>query len=55
MYLINGRLIEADEPRFWLDDDSICYGCKYYIGGEDGCNPPDICIEGSVNGYRMDG
>jgi len=44
---------EGAEPRFMLDEDSICYGCKYYEGGD--CNPPEICIEGSMNGYRMDG
>lgn len=39
------------EPRFLLEEDSVCFGCKYFFGGEDGCNPPNICIEGSLNSY----
>lgn len=46
---------DTDEERFLLEEDSICYGCKYFIGGEDGCNPPNSCIEGSMNGYRVEG
>lgn len=37
------------EPRFLLDPDSICYGCKYYLSDEIECNPPNICVEGSMN------
>ncbi|MDD4378321.1 MAG: hypothetical protein PHH48_09315 [Eubacteriales bacterium] len=46
---------DGDEPRFLLDEDSICYGCQHYIDAEDGCNPLEICIEGNLNDYRMDG
>lgn len=42
----------AKEKTFYNEDeDSICYGCQYYIGGEEGCNPPNICIEGSLNNF----
>jgi hypothetical protein len=44
----------VEEPRFQLDIDSVCYGCHYYAG-EDICNTPQPCIEGSMNGYRMEG
>lgn len=47
--------VNTDEERFLLDEDSICYGCKYFVVGEEGCSVPDICIEGSMNGYRMEG
>lgn len=40
-----------EDERFLLDEDSICYGCQYYIGGEEGCNPPNICTEGSLNNF----
>lgn len=40
-----------ENPELLLDEDSICYGCQHYTGGEDGCNPPNICIEGSLNKY----
>ncbi|WP_164509082.1 hypothetical protein [Clostridium rectalis] len=53
MIIVNGKLLEADEPRFYLDDDNICYGCQYY--GENGCETKDICIEGQLNDYRLDG
>lgn len=43
-----------DEPRFLLDGDSICYGCRYYIGGEEGCNTSNTCIEGSMNDYGIE-
>lgn len=60
---------DTDEPRFLLDMDSICYGCKYYVsadevdeavsednvlcGGVCDCNEP--CYGGNMNGYRMEG
>jgi hypothetical protein len=48
-----------DEPRFSLDPDSICYGCQYYTKDEDeegdNCTTPEPCIQGNMNGYRMDG
>lgn len=53
------------EPRFLLDEDSVCYGCEYFIGeveigipvpeenltcgGTCDCNMP--CIDGSMNDY----
>lgn len=46
-----------DEPRYLLDEDSICYGCQYYKGeenGEDICETPEPCMGGHMNGYRMD-
>lgn len=56
---VNGEKVklydcEAEELRFSLDTDNICYGCKYY-DDEWECNPPELCIEGSMNGYRMEG
>lgn len=53
MEVIDGKLVEVDEPRFFLEDDSICYGCIYY--GEDGCQVTKTCVEGNMNGYRMRG
>ena len=55
MFVINGKLVEKDEPRFLLDDDSICYGCPYFVGGEEKCNSPKPCIEGQMNNYRQEG
>ena len=55
MFVVDGKIVEADEPRYYLDEDSICYGCRYYIDEEEGCNPPEICAEGSLNSYRMEG
>lgn len=54
MEVINGRIVEADEPRYLLEEDSVCYGCQYYDDNEN-CTTPQICIEGSMNGYRMEG
>jgi len=54
MEVIDGKLVESDEPRFLLDEDSICYGCQYYID-EENCTTPEPCIQGHMNGYRMDG
>jgi hypothetical protein len=53
MVVIDGQIYEADEPRYFLDEDSICYGCPYYE--EDGCEVPEPCIEGNMNSYRMEG
>lgn len=58
MFLVDGKLVEKDEPSFFLDEDSQCYGCEYYEGeseefGE--CHPPELCVCGSMNGYRMNG
>ncbi len=35
-----------------LDEDSICYGCQHYTGGENDCDTSNICIEGSLNKYK---
>jgi len=43
-----------NEERFLLDEDSICYGCQYY-SDDGGCDSQQSCIEGNMNGYRMDG
>lgn len=59
----NELLRESDEPRFSLEEDSICYGCEYYTGealDEDdvemnGCIVNQPCFEGNMNGYRMEG
>ena len=49
---------EPDEARFELEEDSVCYGCKYYTGtddgGDTGCEVQQLCCEGSMNGYRME-
>lgn len=52
------------EPRFNLDEDSICYGCNHYkhrddciydhtnddFDGNDGtCDFPSLCCNGSEN------
>ena len=57
-----------NEPRFLLDEDSICYGCQYYRSkreiihdhtdddfDENGgcCDVHCICADGNMNGYRM--
>jgi len=57
METLDGRLVEADEPRFLLDPDSVCYGCQFYESGlfDDECTTPEPCIQGNMNGYRMDG
>lgn len=58
VFMCNGNCMETDkniEARFLLDMDSLCYGCRYFNGGEDGCSTPNICVMGSMNGYRMDG
>lgn len=54
------------EPRFMLDEDSICYGCDYYkhrndvifdhsedeFDENDGCcDVPHLCANGSENFY----
>lgn len=54
------------EPRFKLDEDSICYGCDYYkhrydvifdhyeddYDENDGCcDCPHLCVNGSENSY----
>lgn len=44
-----------EEPRFLIEEDSICYGCPYFKDEDKECNPPDVCVEGSMNGYRMNG
>jgi len=31
------------------DFDSICYGCDYFVGNNETCNTPQLCIEGSMN------
>lgn len=56
------------EPRFLLDKESICYGCKYFKAVKD-CDfepyPDDIicggacdcvnpCFEGSQNDYGLE-
>lgn len=59
--------VSNKEPRFRLDEDSVCYGCDYFVseweigvpvpeedlncGGICDCN--EDCIEGSMNGYRV--
>ena len=48
------RRVEDNELRFLLDEDSICYGCRYYEDDEN-CITPQPCIEGRMNGYRMNG
>ena len=54
MFVVNGKLIEKDEARFYLDEDSICYGC-YYYAEDGGCDCIKDCVEGNMNGYRMEG
>lgn len=54
------------EPRFNLDEDSVCYGCDYYkhrndvifdhsddeYDEHDGCcDVPHLCVDGSENSY----
>lgn len=34
------------------DTDSLCYGCNYFNGDEEKCNPPTICVEGNLNDYH---
>ena len=53
MVVINGEMYESDEPRYFLEKDSICYGCPWYE--EEGCNSEMPCIEGNLNTYRMEG
>ena len=48
------KIYDNVEPKFLLDQDSICFGCKYFDGKEN-CRTPQLCIEGSMNGYRMEG
>ena len=52
---MDGYMMGYDEPRFKLDMDSICYGCEYYNGEEEPCTTPEPCIQGSMNGYRLEG
>lgn len=67
-YQLAIKALKTIEPRFLLDKDSICYGCKYYIsvddvdvpvpeddvscGGVCDCNEP--CFEGNLNEYRAE-
>lgn len=53
-YMNFGDKQESDEPRFLLDMDSICYGCHYFAGEDVECETPQPCVEGNMNGYRMD-
>jgi len=46
--------MDDDKLGFSLGEDSICYGCQYY-SGDGGCDTPQPCVEGRMNGYRMDG
>ncbi len=57
-----------EEARFRLDEDSTCYGCKYYKNIDDLdeqvdeddeneggiCTHKGICGDGIMNGYRID-
>jgi|LakMenEpi03Aug12_release.lakeMendotaPanAssembly.Ray.scaffolds.fasta_scaffold1326657_1 hypothetical protein len=52
---IEGFEPNEDEPKFALELDSICYGCKYFVGEDEDCTTPKPCIGGNMNGYRMDG
>jgi hypothetical protein len=53
--LLFERLAEYEDKEYEAEFDSICYGCKYFVGEDEDCTTPKPCIGGNMNGYRMDG
>jgi len=43
--------VVINRPSFLLEVDSLCYGCRYFVGTNENCSTPNPCFGGNMNTY----